>query len=138
MITAIDTNVVLDVVTADARYGLASAEAMRRAASEGSLIACEIVWAELAAAFGPGPQAEATLGRLGIEFSGVARTEAVAAGTAWRTHRNRGGPRERLIGDFLVGAHALGKADRLLTRDRGFYSLCFSGLTVMDPSNSKR
>lgn len=138
MITAIDTNVVLDVVTADTRYGLASADAMRQALSEGSLIACEIVWAELAAAFGPGPQMEATLGRLGIVFSSVERPEAVAAGNAWRNYRKRGGPRERLIGDFLVGAHALGKADRLLTRDRGFYRLCFNRLTVMDPGHSKR
>jgi len=138
MITAIDTNVVLDVVTADSKHGLASADAMRRAASEGSLIACEIVWAELAAAFGPGPQADDTLKRLGIVFSSVEKPEAVAAGTAWRKYRKRGGPRERLIGDFLVGAHALGKADRLLTRDRGFYRLSFSGLTVMDPSSTKR
>jgi predicted nucleic acid-binding protein len=138
MITAIDTNVVLDVVTADAKHGLASADAMRRATSEGSLIACEIVWAELTAAFGPGGQAEDTLERLGIVFSSVEKPQAVVAGTAWRKYRNRGGPRERLIGDFLVGAHALGKADRLLTRDRGFYRLSFSGLTVMDPSSSKR
>jgi hypothetical protein len=55
---------------------------MRRAASEGSLIAREIVWAELAAAFGPGPQADDTLERLGIVFSSVERLEAVAAGTA--------------------------------------------------------
>jgi predicted nucleic acid-binding protein len=138
MITAIDTNVVLDVVTADAKHGLASADAMRRAISEGSLIACEVVWAELAAAFGSGPQAETTLGRLGVVFSTVERQQALAAGTAWREYRKRGGPRDRLIGDFLVGAHALGKADRLLTRDRGFYRLCFSRLTVMDPSSSKR
>jgi|SRR5450759_1135886 predicted nucleic acid-binding protein len=138
MITAIDTNVVLDVVTADTKHGLASADAMRRAASEGSLIACEIVWAELSAAFGPGPQAEATLARLGVVFSSVERSQAAAAGTAWREYRKRGGPRDRLIGDFLVGAHALGKADRLLTRDRGFYRLCFNSLAVMDPSSPKR
>lgn len=137
MITAIDTNVVLDVVTADAKHGLASADAMRRAMSEGSLIACEIVWAELTAAFESDRQAEATLGRLGVDFSSVERAQAVAAGTAWRHYRKRGGPRGRLIGDFLVGAHAFGKADRLLTRDRGFYRLCFSGLTVIDPSSSK-
>jgi predicted nucleic acid-binding protein len=138
MITAIDTNVVLDVVTADAKHGLASADAMRRAISEGSLIACEIVWAELAAAFESERQAEAALDRLGVDFSSVERPQAVAAGTAWRRYRGRGGPRERLIGDFLVGAHAVGKADRLLTRDRGFYRLCFSGLTVMDPGSSRR
>ncbi len=138
MITAIDTNVVLDVLTADPKHGLASADAMRRAMSGGSLIACEIVWAELAAAFESDQQASAALERLGVGFSGVERPQALAAGAAWRQYRRRGGSRERLMGDFLVGAHAVGRADRLLTRDRGFYRLCFSQLTVMDPSISKR
>jgi hypothetical protein len=39
--------------------------------------------------------------------------------------------------DTKVVLDALGKADRLLTRDRGFYRLSFSSLTVMDPSRSK-
>jgi predicted nucleic acid-binding protein len=138
MITAVDTNVVLDVLTGDSRHGLASADAMRRAMAEGSLVACEVVWAELASAFGSQRQAEAALERLGVEFSGVERPQALAAGGAWRQYRTKGGPRSHVIGDFLVAAHAIGKADRLLTRDRGFYRLYFSRLTVIDPGGSRR
>ncbi|HEY8953902.1 MAG TPA: hypothetical protein VIP78_15240 [Candidatus Dormibacteraeota bacterium] len=43
MITAVDTNVLLDVFTADARHGAASRDALRRCWAEGSLIACEVV-----------------------------------------------------------------------------------------------
>jgi hypothetical protein len=39
-----------------------------------------------------------------------------------------------VVADFLVGAHALAQADRLLTRDRGFHRRAFAGLVIVDPS----
>ena len=137
MITAIDSNVILDILVGDPTHGPASAEAMRGALTDGSLIACEVVWAELAAAFTSSHEAASTLERLGVEYSAVDRAQALAAGGAWRQYRRSGGPRERLIRDFLVGAHALGKAERLLTRDRGFYRRCFRDLNVLDPSTNR-
>lgn len=34
----------------------------------------------------------------------------------------------------MNGVHAIEQADRLLTRDRGFYRHYFTGLTVLDPA----
>jgi hypothetical protein len=39
-----------------------------------------------------------------------------------------------MIADFLIASHATERADRLLTRDRGFYRQWFEGLVVLDPS----
>lgn len=50
-------------------------------------------------------------------------------------YRKSGGSRERVIADFMIGAHALANADRLLTRDRGFYRKYFKQLRVLDPSS---
>ena len=58
---------------------------------------------------------------------------ALAASKAWKVYRSRGGQRERVVTDFLIGAHASSQAERLLTRDRGFYRTCFARLRVLDP-----
>jgi len=49
-------------------------------------------------------------------------------------YRRRGGTRARVVADFLVGAHARGNADRLLTRDRGFFGSYFADLEIVDLS----
>jgi len=134
VITAVDSSVVLDVLGADPRFGEDSRVALRRAIAEGSLVACDVVWAEVAAAFASEDECARALAQLGVRFSGLDVRAAAAAGTTFRTYRRAGGTRERLIADFLVGAHALTHADRLLTRDRGFFRSYFSRLTIVDPA----
>ncbi len=55
------------------------------------------------------------------------------AGTAFIRYRQRSAkPRERMLADFLVGAHAQRQADTLLTRDRGYYRTYFPKLRLID------
>jgi predicted nucleic acid-binding protein len=135
LITAIDTSVLLDVFGADPEFGPRSADAVRGCLAEGSLIACEVVWAETAASFPTAGMAEKALAGLRVDFSALDGEVALGVGQAWRAYRQAGGARERVIADFLIGAHALDRADRLLTRDRGFYRRYFAGLSIIDPSD---
>jgi hypothetical protein len=138
VITAVDTSVLLDVFGADPTFGARSARALRECIAEGGVIACEVVWAETGASF-PEPQAAAqALERLRIDFSPLDSAAALAAGRAWRSYRKAGGSRrQRIIADFSIGAHALANADRLLTRDRGFYRRYFKQLRVLDSSSDR-
>ncbi len=134
MITAVDSNVLIDVFGADPQFGPLSRASLRRCLHEGALIACGAVWAEVMAAF---PDATATsdaMLRLPIAYSAASQGAAIRAGVAWRVYRAGGGPRTRIAADFLVGAHALEQADRLLTRDRRFHRTAFEGLAIVDPT----
>jgi predicted nucleic acid-binding protein len=134
VITAVDSKILLDILGADPTFGPASANALRTATQQGRLVACEVVWAEVAGSFATARAVQEALGRLDLEFSALSAEAALEAGLAWRSYRRQGGARARVTADFLIGAHALYQSDRLLSRDRGFYRSYFKRLSILDPS----
>jgi predicted nucleic acid-binding protein len=136
MKTAVDTSVVLDVLTADATFGAASREALRRAYDQGALVASDVVWAEIRAGFGTEDAFAEALEALGIRFEPMTDEATRLAGRVWRDSRRRGGKATagRVMADLLVGAHASVQADVLLARDGGYFRSRFRGLRVVDPS----
>ena len=133
MITAVDTSVILDILSASPGHLDSSLSLFRKALGEGSLIACPVVWAEIRPFFDSENEMALTMGKLGVGFDDFGKSAADKAGLIWRAYRKNKGARERVIADFLVGSHALLKADRLLTRDRGYYRGYFENLTLLVP-----
>ena len=72
--------------------------------------------------------------QFGIAFDELRVDAAMASGLHLRRYRAEGGQRQRIVADFLIGSHARLRADRLLTRDRGFYRTYFSDLPIVDPT----
>ena len=128
MITAVDTNVLLDVFLPDAHHGPRSAQWLRSAYDNGAILVCDVVYAELVPAFGDRAGLDGVLRAIGGEPSPIDTDIAFEAGVRWRRYRRAGGPRNRILTDFLIGAHAVAKADAFLSRDRGFYASYFPEL----------
>lgn len=97
-------------------------------------MACDAVWAEVAAAFSSSRHFEAEMTKIGVHFDPLTAQAAALAGETWRHYRAHGGARVRVVADFIVAAHAQTQCDRLLTRDRGFYRKYFKKLTILDPT----
>jgi predicted nucleic acid-binding protein len=140
MRTAIDTNVISALWSGEpASRGMAAL--LGRAQNEGSLVVSAPVYAELLAY----PKATGGLvreflekTRVGIDFflDEAVWQEAGEAYAAYAQRRRRSkiDAPKRLLVDFIVGAHASLKADRLLTLDAARYKTAFPRLVTL-PDN---
>src|SRR5579863_2470436 len=134
MRTAIDTNVISALWSAEPLSRQVSA-ALDDATEVGGLVICAPVYAELLAH----PKASAAFVDDFLNETGIAidfdfgepvwREVSVRfAKYAARRRASRGGSVKRLVADFIVGAHALLRADRLLTLDTSPYAKDFPEL----------
>jgi len=157
VITALDTNVLLDLLIPDSHSANASEQALDTAVTEGALVIGEVVYAELASQFPSADELDRFLDRTHIRLEPPPPEALRHAAQAWRRYLAKRGTafhcpkcgqretlvcagcgetiagRQHILSDFLVGGHASVRADRLLTRDRGFYGNFFSKLAIVAP-----
>jgi predicted nucleic acid-binding protein len=137
--TAVDTNVIVALLSGTPELSRAGRESLEQAGGRGALVVSPPVYAELLAA--PGRKTEeidSFLSSTGIEVDWVIgepvwRTAAAAFREyAVRRRKQPGdsGPR-RILADFVIGAHAMHLASALLTLDRGLYRAAFPKLKIL-------
>jgi predicted nucleic acid-binding protein len=156
VITTVDTNVLADIFLRDERHGITSVNRLEAAANAGTVLICDVVYAELAAFFADSDGLDRFLAQNSIEVESVSTASLFEAGRIWRRYTERRGSdltcsvcgarssptclqcgerittRQHIAADFIVGAHALARADRLLTRDRALFRTYFPELRIDD------
>ena len=156
MITAVDTNIILDVLIPGEPFSQSSKRLLDQHLSEGKLILSEVVFAELSAQFTTEEELKTFLTETGMRLVYSNEKSLYIAGTRWAKYARKGNKgrfscaecgnrfevacpqcsralakRLHVLADFLIGAHALSHADCLLSRDLGLYKTYFGDLRVV-------
>ena len=132
MISAVDSSILLDVLTDDVAHADSSERLLRRGSDEGRLIVSECVVAEVLPALGTAARMKEFMSDWALDFVPTSAEAALLAGETFAAYLRRGGSARRVLPDFVIGAHARVHAERLLARDRGYLRDYFRGMTVLD------
>jgi len=129
----VDTNVILDVVENDARWGDWSQQQLEVASRRYTLLINPVVYAELSMAYRRIEELEVMLARGGFRVDPVPREALFLAGKAFLQYRRRSGAKTGVLPDFFIGAHAAVAGIPLLTRDAGRYRTYFPKIQLINP-----
>lgn len=132
MNTAVDSSVLLAILNKEEGWERWNS-ALRLALSDGQLLVCPVVFAEVSVGFPSQDACLHALRLLGMEYSGFSAQTAWLAGRTFLEYRRQGGPRTHLIPDFLIAAHASVEAGRLAAVDRGYIRRYFDDLELLQP-----
>jgi predicted nucleic acid-binding protein len=131
--TIIDSVVLIDIFVDDANWADWSNAFILKASTQGALIINPIIYAEVAASFDREEELETALPKSRFQREDLPYPAVFLAGQAHYQYRRSGGQRERTLPDFFIGAHALIKGYRLLTRDARRYRMHFPALDIVAP-----
>lgn len=132
--TFVDSSVLLDVFTEDARWLEWSQGELTAAAQTGPLIINAVVLAEISPRFS---RLEAMQGALPpvAQVEPIPHAAAFLAGHAHAAYRRAGGSRTQILPDFLIAAHAAVTGRPLLTRDPKRVATYIPGATFVAPGD---
>jgi hypothetical protein len=129
-----DTNVLLDIATADCAWLTWSEAQFRAALAHGPILINPIIYTELAPAFATVADLERWLDPAIFQRLPLPYSAGWPAAQAYLQYRRGGGTRTSPLPDFYIGAHAQIEGRTLVTRDAARYRTYFPSLTLITPS----
>jgi predicted nucleic acid-binding protein len=132
----VDTNVLLDIATRDAKWFSWSAGELAPLINSRQAAINPVIYAELAPHFRDAKEMDghllspATFKRLPLPYSA-----GFPAARAFLAYRKAGGAKSSPLPDFLIGGHAEAENLTILTRDAARYRTYFPNVRLICPPN---
>ena len=130
----VDSNVLLDVTSANEQWGQWSTASLQRLADEAILVINPVVYGEVSVRYSSIEDVDEALPSDHFRRDDIPYAAAFLAGKVFLEYRRRGGLRRAPLPDFYIGAHAAVAGFRLLTRDARRYRTYFPRLELIAPS----
>jgi predicted nucleic acid-binding protein len=133
MPTLIDTNVLLDIVEMREGWFDWAMRSLKVARREGDVIINPVVYSEASL-----PCLEEQKFLEALDYAGFSKEDlpfasGFDAAKAHMRHRAMGGTQQMTLPDFFIGAHALLRKYKILTRDDARYRTYFPTVELMTP-----
>jgi hypothetical protein len=128
-----DTNVLLDIATADPVWLSWSEKEFRAAAAQGPIPINPIIYAELAPAFASVADLDRWLDPAVFQRLPLPYAAGWVAAQAFVKYRRSGGTKTSPLPDFYIGGHAEVEGHTLVTRDPARYRTYFPNVTLVTP-----
>lgn len=131
--TLIDTNVLVDLAfPASDWHGWSRQQALAVFRS-GPVLINPIIYSEFSVRYRSMDEVDRLLPQDEFRRENIPWPAAFAAAAAFRLYRKSGGGRERILPDFLIGAHAAIRGYTILTRDPKGYRAYFPSVDLITP-----
>lgn len=130
----IDTNVIVDLLRADADWMQWSAAQLDLARTRQPLCINIVVYAELCSHRQTQSQIDGFLQDMDIQIPAISTTAALSAAQVFLQYRQRGGSKTGVLPDFFIGAQAQSEGWTLLTRDAARYKTYFPAIKLICPA----
>lgn len=128
----VDSNVLLDILTDDPKWGDWSFEAMLRHRRSATLAINAVIYAEISVSFEVAEALDGVLPSF-VKRLDIPYEAAFLAAKCFVKYRRAGGVRTSALPDFFIGAHAAVSGMTLLTRDAARYRTYFPDIELVCP-----
>jgi len=128
-----DTNVLLDIATADPMWLPWSKGQFQSVVTQGAVLINPIIYAELAPAFASVAELDEWLDPAVFQRLPLPYGAGWLAAQAWLKYRKSGGTKTSPLPDFYIGGHAEVEDRTIVTRDVSRYRSYFPNVSLIVP-----